>query len=1089
MNWCRHWLVLCSITLWWSACTGARGEVGITEFMAANVELPDKDGEFADWLELYNDSEEAVELGGWFLTDDPDKLTKFTLPRLTIAPGAYRVVFASGKEGNHPFEEEIHTNFSLRLSGEYLALVRPDGSVAHAYEPYPKQRPGVSYGMHRDDEARIAEGFLRRATPGGANAPLWLGEVADTEFSVDRGVYQQAFDLRITCETEGATILYTLDGREPSGGSIFTGPIGTVLEPEEVIRIGETTTLRAIAMKDGYLSTNVDTQTYLFPSNVVRQPDEPEGFPTTWQGADYGMDQDEAHLPAIAGDESLSPEDAKAVIADSLRELPSLSIVLPTDDLFGRTNGIYHHTERRGMDSEREASVELIHPDGKRGFQLDAGLRIQGFTSRNASRNPKHSLRLLFKERYGKSKLAYPLFGDEAAQSFDTLVLRSNAQDAWVYDSVGNRVGQFVRDEWNRRLQRAMGWPACHGTWVHLYLNGLYWGVYNPTERPDDDFMANYYGGDPEDWDVVKNHEEIIRGDARAYDALLGLVQNDAKRFSAGYRDFSSNDAYLAVQEHVDVPSMIDYMIHNMYSAAQDWPGNFYMARDRSGASGGFKFISWDNEHGMKSDVNENRTTPHRRDEDSPTKFHHPLRDNAEYRLLFADHLHRAFFNEGPLAVNARSPSWDPAHPERNRPAALWMEITREIEQALVAESARWGDYRRTMPYTVAVDFTTLREQLLEDWFPRRSEIVLDQFRDLELYPDLEAPIIGQPGGTLSSETKLSMRSRHMVGPFTPNGGKVYYTKDGSDPRLFGGEIAPTAVLYETPFLLAESATIKARLLRGEEWSALNEVRYWVDQEPASSENLLLTAIHYEPAPPSESEQAAGHPKASAFEFVELMNGGVLPIDLTGARFTAGIRFAFDGEVLDPGERLWVVNDLAAFQYRYGDGWRVAGSYVDSRLDNDGERLRLADRRGGTIFEVFYRPAAPWPTLNVGQDQLLRLREPKVGDDFNDSARWNATPALDAPKDLLEQALGLDPSSVAWGRVERTENALALVYQARRDTAFTITIERSADLSVWEELSTEALEIEVLTDSLERRKLRLSSPGNERFFYRLSVSR
>ena len=105
--------------------------------------------------------------------------------------------------------------------------------------------------------------------------------------------------------------------------------------------------------------------------------------------------------------------------------------------MFGRAKGIYHNTEDRGLESERAASAELIHPDGKKGFQVNAGLRIQGFTSRDPGRNPKHSLRLLFKERYGASKLRYPLFGDDAVREFDTLVLRSNSQDAWVYDSPG----------------------------------------------------------------------------------------------------------------------------------------------------------------------------------------------------------------------------------------------------------------------------------------------------------------------------------------------------------------------------------------------------------------------------------------------------------------------------------------------------------------------------------------------------------------------------------------------------------------------------------------------------------------------------
>ena len=124
---------------------------------------------------------------------------------------------------------------------------------------------------------------------------------------------------------------------------------------------------------------------------------------------------------------------------------------------------------------------------------------------------------------------------------FDTIILRSNAQDAWVYDSGDNRQGQFIRDQWARETQLAMGQPAAHGTWAHLYINGLYWGLYNPTERPDGDFSAAYLGGEKTDYDIVKNHEEVIDGDDAAYGELLAGIQNAPRRFSSGYRDLSDD--------------------------------------------------------------------------------------------------------------------------------------------------------------------------------------------------------------------------------------------------------------------------------------------------------------------------------------------------------------------------------------------------------------------------------------------------------------------------------------------------------------------------------------------------------------------
>ena len=207
-------------------------------------------------------------------------------------------------------------------------------------------------------------------------------------------------------------------------------PLGS---PGVGIRIETTTTLRVAAFKNGFEPTNVDTHTYVFPDAIVEQPERPDGFPTSWTGWDYEMDADPDDLPAIAGDENLSQQAAKAAIADSLRALPTMSIVMNVDDLFGRPDGIYFNTEGRGDRWERAASVEIIHSDGSsQNYQGDCGIRMQGFTSRNPGRNPKHSLRLIFRRAYGDGKMRYPLFSEDAAREFDTIVLRSNSQDAWV---------------------------------------------------------------------------------------------------------------------------------------------------------------------------------------------------------------------------------------------------------------------------------------------------------------------------------------------------------------------------------------------------------------------------------------------------------------------------------------------------------------------------------------------------------------------------------------------------------------------------------------------------------------------------------
>lgn len=795
-------------------------EVVISEFMASNEgSLADGYGNSSDWIEIWNSTTESVDLAGWSLTTSVLQTGRWVFPSVTLTPNEFLIVFASGQDGESYVDPQgnLHTNFKLGKEGGDLALLKPDGGggreVASEYFDYPIQKADVSYGLF-GSEVPLEVGYLVKFTPFATNSGQgYAGFVGDTTFHPDRGFYDDPVMVTIQVGEPDAVIRYTTDGSEPTQANGMDYPV------ELGIPVTTTTTLRAAAFKDGFQPSNIDTHTYLFVSEVVNQPAAPPGFSLTWTGADYGMEDHPVDLALIAGDSGLDVESSKVVIRDALLELPAMSLVMDVDDWFGPTTGIYSNSTAGGSSWERACSAELIFPAGFAGepFQIDCGVRIQGNTSRNASANPKHSLRLAFRDRYGDAKLRYPFFGEDNPSEFDTIVLRSNSQDGWVYSTERNRMGQFIRDAWARETHRRMGHASPDSNWVHLFLNGLYWGVYNPTERPDSAYGESHYGGEKENWDAIKNHEEVLDGNSTAYRELLALIQNDPNNWNAGYRDLSNPNDYAAVVEAIDVEMLIDYMIHNMYAAADDWPGNFYMGYDRSGASGGWKFYDWDNEHGMKSTVGLNRTTPHGRDDDSPTKFHHALRSSPEYRQLFADRLHMAFFNSGVLAVDPDNPQWDPLHPERNVPASLWMELTREIESALIAESARWGDYRKAIPYTVSNEFESLRNDLLSNWFPERSAVVLSQFRAQNLYPDLAAPSFSQFGGVVESGFLLEMTG--------PEDGTIYYTIDWDDPRVSARNEMET-------ILLAEDANVRAlipSLDPGNEWNAVGyDDRSWV---------------------------------------------------------------------------------------------------------------------------------------------------------------------------------------------------------------------------------------------------------------------
>ncbi|NLF33271.1 MAG: lamin tail domain-containing protein, partial [Planctomycetes bacterium] len=121
----------------------------ITEFMALNDSTrTDQDGDYSDWIEIHNPAASAVNMNGWYLTDEDDNLDKWRFPSVTIPAGGYLVVYASDKD-RAVAGSELHTNFKLSGDGEYLALIRPDGiTVAHEFAPaFPRQQEDVSYGL------------------------------------------------------------------------------------------------------------------------------------------------------------------------------------------------------------------------------------------------------------------------------------------------------------------------------------------------------------------------------------------------------------------------------------------------------------------------------------------------------------------------------------------------------------------------------------------------------------------------------------------------------------------------------------------------------------------------------------------------------------------------------------------------------------------------------------------------------------------------------------------------------------------------------------------------------------------------------
>jgi len=790
------------------------------------------------------------------------------------------------------------------------------------------------------------EHYFATPSPSQPNSEDYWARVADTAFDVDRGYYDQPFRVAITTETPDAEIYYTTDGSRPTpaGGTLYTEPV----------YVDTTTTLRAAAYKDGHVPTNIDTQTYIFPEAVARQV-RPAGYPTSWGGepnADYEMDQ--AY--------TLSAQYYDRFIA-GLTDIPTMSLVLPAADFFGGS-GLYSNPGSTTL--EKETSAELFYPDGREGFQLDAGLKIQGGASRNPSKAIKHSMSLRFRGVYGEGRLEFPMFAGSDVDEFNSLQLRAMYNNSWIHWDQGQRDrGSMIRDQWMREALIDMGQAdAGEGDYVHLYVNGLYWGVYNVHERQEGSHYAAHNGVADEDTVDALNSGSAIDGTSSSWSALHNQV---AAAVSGGI----SLAEYQAIEQNLDVVGLIDYMIVNHYGANSDWDGHNWRAAGGGPDGLPWHIYSWDAERVLEG-TGTNRIGVN--NSGKPSRLFHNLRSSGEFVLLYADRLHKHLFNGGALTPTAA--------------AGRWMKYANLLDRAIIAESARWGDDRPGGPYERDIKWISEQNRLIGSYFPVRTANLLSQYRSAGLYCDVEAPGFSRHGGSIDPGFSLSMSTSAST---------IYYTLDGSDPRMPGGAISPKAILYTGSVPLGGSTLVRARAMAGGEWSALNEAVF----ESTAAPPLAVTELHYHPYAPTAEEMAAGFIYSDDFEFIEIRNVGAEPVNLSTIRFVDGVQFSFaEGSIgsLLPGDFALAVANRAAFEYRYGESLPVAGEYA-GLFRNAGERVALAHGTAAVFFDFTYADGGAWPGRPDGRGSSLELIDPAgdVADDDNwrPSATFNGTPGAE----------------------------------------------------------------------------------------------
>jgi hypothetical protein len=971
----------------------------INEFMASNTKTKtDKFGEYSDWIEIRNISTQSVNLAGWHLTDTQDNLALWTFPSVTLASGQYLLVFASERNLTDP-ASELHTNFKLSIDGDYLGLVRPDMTVEDAIS-FPEQLADISYGRVDDGQVSTWQ-YMTSPTPGAVNSAGVAGIVSPVSFSVERGFFTSSFTVSLSCSTAGATIRYTTDGSTPTAttGTLYAGT---------AISITKTSSLRAAAFKTGWLSSSVMTHTYMFPGSVVANS--PESTPSGWpsspvngQVLDYGLD---ATIPA-ATDSDFSNQTYSALMPTALQAIPTISMVTDQANLFSSTTGIYTHASSSGISWERPASIELINPDGSTGFQINAGVRIRGSTSTNST-NPKHGFRLFFRSEYGKSKLEYPLFGTEGASEFEKVDLRCDQNNSWHYQQ-GSTSALYCREVFPRDAQREMGQPYTRSRYYHLYINGVYWGLYMTEERADPDWAASYMGGSAADYDQMKSENYTMvanEGTTAAYNRLWtqatlgfgGAPGTDG--FIRYYKvqgmnpDGTTNASY---ERLLDVDNVIAYMLTVYYTNSVDGPlhpqgtsvNNCYAIYNRV-TPDGFKFIVHDNEWGLvASQASADRTTittvGSTFAQFNPQWLHQQLEAQPEYKIRFADAVRKYMVGSGPMSPTGAQ--------------ALFDTRKNQINTAIIGESARWGDYVLNPVAKRRTTWTSAISAMATSWFPARTNTVIGQFQTRGWFTTVAAPTLSQLGGQVASGYVLSL---------TSSAGTVWCTTDGTDPRLQGGAVSSSATSVSS-LTITRPTWVKARVLSGGTWSALVDVMFTITGD-ATASNLRISEIMYHPA-----DAPIGDPNQ---EFIELKNTGSTALNLDWTRLTMGVTYVFaPNTTLAAGAYIVVTGDRATFIAKYGTGVNLASGQWTGSLDNGGERIQLVNATGTVIHDFTY--GDDWYDITDGGGYSLTIvnAADTTLADWGLKTGWRPSAALGGSPGTSDDGVVPNPGSVVINEV------------------------------------------------------------------------
>lgn len=519
----------------WGSINNQSVQLVINEVMASNgTTLADEDGDFEDWIELYNSGNQPVNLNNFGLSDQVSNPMRWLFPNTYILPNQYLIVWASGKNRT-ALNQALHTNFSISSSGESILLSDQNGNLLDAI-PAVNHQTDIAYGRFPNASSNLV--YLSNPTPNQQNTgPAFDALSSPLTFSIPEGYYSENVSVSISSPDANTVIRYTLDGSEPTENSpIYNQPLefGNLSDMPNVISNIPTNLL---PVGPPYYEGWEAPVGNVYKINVLRaKPFSINTPPAESQNATYIIDP----------------------LVQQRFSLPVMSLTSDFSNLFDPQTGMYvfGNSGNYWQDWERAGNFTYFTKNGTLAFNEIAGFQLHGNTTRS---RPRKSIRMVFQNQYGNSWLNYPVFENYPVEQYKRLILRNGGND-W-----GN---SLMRDAMCQVLARDFHIETQNYQPTLLFINGEYWGIHNMRERLNHHYLEGKYGFAENEITILENNAEYKYGNpsgASHYQSLANLLQTG---------NLADDSNFQAVAAMMDVESFIDFQLANIFSKNTDWPGN-----------------------------------------------------------------------------------------------------------------------------------------------------------------------------------------------------------------------------------------------------------------------------------------------------------------------------------------------------------------------------------------------------------------------------------------------------------------------------------------------------------------------------------